>query len=120
MVDENGKITIPGFYDDVMEVSAEERELLGKAPFSEEEYKKAIDVEEVGRGKRFYSNGTTPESGQLLMFVEFGVDIPAKVQKQFFLQKHLQKYHVDWYPTRITIKLLICLKIILKVLLQNQ
>ncbi len=30
MQDENGKVTMPGFYDDVMEVSAEERELLGK------------------------------------------------------------------------------------------
>lgn len=47
MVDDQGKITIPGFYDDVLEVSAEERELLGKAPFNEEEYKKAINVEEL-------------------------------------------------------------------------
>ena len=47
MVDENGKITVPGFYDDVMEVSAEERELLGKAPFNVDEYKKAIDVKEL-------------------------------------------------------------------------
>jgi acetylornithine deacetylase/succinyl-diaminopimelate desuccinylase-like protein len=47
MVDERGKITIPGFYDDVLEVSAEERELLGRAPFNVEEYKKAIDVEEL-------------------------------------------------------------------------
>jgi acetylornithine deacetylase/succinyl-diaminopimelate desuccinylase-like protein len=47
MVDERGKITIPGFYDDVLEVSAEERELLARAPFNVEEYKKAIDVEEL-------------------------------------------------------------------------
>lgn len=47
MVDEKGKVTIPGFYDDVLDVSAEERELLGRAPFNVEEYKKAIDVEEL-------------------------------------------------------------------------
>ncbi|WP_167615495.1 dipeptidase [Maribellus sediminis] len=47
MVDEQGKVTIPGFYDDVLEVSAKERELLGRAPFNEEAYKKAIDVEEL-------------------------------------------------------------------------
>ena len=47
MVDDQGKITIPGFYDNVLEVSTEERELLGRAPFNEEEYKKAIDVEEL-------------------------------------------------------------------------
>ncbi|MEZ5107314.1 MAG: dipeptidase [Draconibacterium sp.] len=45
MVDDHGKITIPGFYDDVIEVSAEERELLGKAPFDVDEYMKAIDVD---------------------------------------------------------------------------
>lgn len=54
MVDEKGKITIPGFYDDVMEVSAEERELLGKAPFNEDEYKKAINVDEL-KGEEGYT-----------------------------------------------------------------
>lgn len=47
MVDEQGKVTIPGFYDDVLEVSAEERALLAEAPFNEAAYKQAIDVEEL-------------------------------------------------------------------------
>jgi acetylornithine deacetylase/succinyl-diaminopimelate desuccinylase-like protein len=47
MVDDKGRITIPGFYDDVMDVSKEERDLLGKAPFDVEEYKKAIGIEEL-------------------------------------------------------------------------
>ncbi|MDZ7741884.1 MAG: dipeptidase [Bacteroidota bacterium] len=47
MVDENGHVTIPGFYDDVEVVSEKERELLNKAPFDDEEYKKAIDVKEL-------------------------------------------------------------------------
>jgi len=47
MVDEHGHITIPGFYDKVLEVSAEERELLAQAPFNLEKYKEAIGVEEV-------------------------------------------------------------------------
>jgi len=54
MVDDKGKITIPGFYNDVLEVSAEERALLAKAPFNVEEYKKAIDVEEL-KGEEGYS-----------------------------------------------------------------
>ncbi len=54
MVDENGKVTIPGFYDDVLEVSEEERDLLAKAPFSVEAYKKAIDVAEL-TGEKGYS-----------------------------------------------------------------
>jgi len=52
--DENGKITIPGFYDDVIEVSLEEREMMAEAPFDKDAYKKAIDVEELA-GERGYS-----------------------------------------------------------------
>jgi len=47
VTDEKGQITIPGFYDDVLVVSDEERAMLGKAPFDVEEYKKAIDVAEL-------------------------------------------------------------------------
>jgi len=53
MVDEKGKVTIPGFYDDVMEVSTEERKLLAKAPFNEDEYKKAIGVNELAGEEGF-------------------------------------------------------------------
>lgn len=45
--DENNHITIPGFYDRVEELSMEEREQMGKRPFSEEEYKNALDIDEV-------------------------------------------------------------------------
>ncbi|WP_346856738.1 dipeptidase [uncultured Draconibacterium sp.] len=54
MVDENGKVTVPGFYENVMDVSAEERNLLAGAPFDVEEYKKAIDVKEL-TGEKGYS-----------------------------------------------------------------
>ena len=54
MTNEKGQITIPGFYDDVLNVSAEERALLAKAPFDVEEYKKAIDVVELA-GEEGYS-----------------------------------------------------------------
>jgi len=47
MHDENNHITIPGFYDDVIEVSTEERAEMAKAPFSLEEYKKELDVDDV-------------------------------------------------------------------------
>lgn len=53
MTDENNHITIPGFYDDVLEASDKERELLNKAPFDVEEYKKAIDVAELLGEKGF-------------------------------------------------------------------
>ena len=54
LTDENNRITIPGFYDDVLEASKEEREEMNKAPFDVEEYKKAIDVAEV-HGEKGYT-----------------------------------------------------------------
>lgn len=51
--DENNHITIPGFYDDVAEVSAEERKLLNAAPFNEEEYKKDLGLKELWGEKGF-------------------------------------------------------------------
>lgn len=59
MTDENNHITIPGFYDDVLFVTDEERKLMAEAPFSEEEYKKAIDVEELQGETGFSTNERT-------------------------------------------------------------
>lgn len=42
--DENNHITIPGFYDDVVELSSEERTELNKAPFDEQAYKKDLGI----------------------------------------------------------------------------
>lgn len=59
MVDENGHITIPGFYDDVIEVTEKERAKMAEAPFSEDEYKKAIDVKELYGEKGYTTNERT-------------------------------------------------------------
>ncbi len=45
--DENNHITIPGFYDDVEDLSEEERAKMGEAPFNKEAYKKAIGIGDV-------------------------------------------------------------------------
>lgn len=47
MHDEDGHITIPGFYDDVEIVSDEEREAMNKAPFDLEKYKKGLGIKKV-------------------------------------------------------------------------
>jgi acetylornithine deacetylase/succinyl-diaminopimelate desuccinylase-like protein len=60
MTDEKGRITIPGFYDDVLDISAEERALLAQAPFNLETYKKSIAVDEIS-GEEGYS--TTERTG---------------------------------------------------------
>jgi len=58
--DEKGHITIPGFYDDVIEVSSAERNIMAKAPFDEKNYKEALDVDELF-GEDGYS--TTERTG---------------------------------------------------------
>ena len=59
--DENNHITIPGFYDKVVELSAEERAEMAKAPFSIEKYCEALDIEDV-YGEKGYS---TMERGSI-------------------------------------------------------
>jgi acetylornithine deacetylase/succinyl-diaminopimelate desuccinylase-like protein len=54
LTDEEGRVTIPGFYDDVRVLSQEEREAIGETPFCIERYKKNLDIEEV-QGEAGYS-----------------------------------------------------------------
>lgn len=52
--DENGKVTIPGFYDKVAALSASEREALNKAPFDLKAYKADLGIAEV-KGEKGYT-----------------------------------------------------------------
>ncbi len=54
--DENNRITIPGFYDKVEELSNEERTEMAKAPFDIEEYKKALDLNAVYGEEGYLTN----------------------------------------------------------------
>lgn len=57
--DENGHITIPGFYDDVLDVSDKERALMAKAPFNLKEYKKSLGIEEEAGEEGYSTNERT-------------------------------------------------------------
>ena len=54
VVDADGRITVPGFYDDVEEVPQAERDMIAHIPFDEEKYKAAIGVRELF-GEKGYS-----------------------------------------------------------------
>lgn len=54
VTDADGRITVPGFYNDVEEVPQAEREMIAHIPFDEEKYKKAIGVNALF-GEKGYS-----------------------------------------------------------------
>ena len=53
MHDDDGRITIPGFYDDVETVSDSEREAMNEAPFDLDKYKKELGIDAVWGEKGF-------------------------------------------------------------------
>ena len=57
--DENNHITIPGFYDDVVEATPEERKLMAAAPYNEKEYSDDLGVTELWGEKGFTTNERT-------------------------------------------------------------
>lgn len=54
LIDEDGRVTVPGFYDKVVELSKADRKMLAKAPFDMKEYKEFLDVKEL-RGEKGYT-----------------------------------------------------------------
>lgn len=57
--DENNHITIPGFYDDVLESTPAERELMAKAPFDEEAFKADLGIKELWGEKGYTTHERT-------------------------------------------------------------
>lgn len=52
--DKNGRVTIPGFYDDVLVVGKAERESMARRPYNHDEFMKSVDVDALG-GEEGYS-----------------------------------------------------------------
>jgi len=57
--DENNHISIPGFYDDVVESTDEERKLMALAPYNEQEFKDDLGIAEVWGEKGYSTNERT-------------------------------------------------------------
>ena len=54
LIDKDGRITVPGFYDKVVELTPDERKMLARAPFDIDEYKQFLDINEV-KGEKGYT-----------------------------------------------------------------
>ena len=57
--DENNHITIPGFYDDIIESTDAERNKMAEAPFDEKEFMTDLGIENVWGEKRYSTNERT-------------------------------------------------------------
>jgi acetylornithine deacetylase/succinyl-diaminopimelate desuccinylase-like protein len=57
--DEDNHVTIPGFYDDVLESTDAERKLMSMAPYNDEDYKKDLGVKELWGEKNYSTNERT-------------------------------------------------------------
>ena len=53
-MDDKGRVTIPGFYDKVEELSQKERDLIAQIPFDEQKYCEELEVDAV-KGEEGYS-----------------------------------------------------------------
>jgi acetylornithine deacetylase/succinyl-diaminopimelate desuccinylase-like protein len=86
MHDDNGRVSLPGFYDDVRALSAHEREGLERVPYSDDEWKETTGVPalwgELGYGtlERVGARPTLEVNGMIGGFTEEGAKtvIPAK------------------------------------------
>ncbi len=121
--DENNHITIPGFYDDVVEAGAEERKLMAKAPFDEAAYKKDLGVKELVGEKGYTTNertgirptlelngiwgGYTGEGAKTVLPSKAFAKVSARLvpnQSHHKITEKLIKYFTSIAPAGVTVK----------------
>ncbi|MET0244672.1 MAG: dipeptidase, partial [Flavitalea sp.] len=121
--DENNHITIPGFYDDVVESPDAERKLMAQAPFSEQEYKDDLGVSSLWGEKGFSTNertgirptlelngiwgGYTGEGAKTVLPSKASAKISARLvpnQSSDVITEKLLKYFKEIAPAGVTVK----------------
>lgn len=121
--DENNHITIPGFYDDVVEATSAERKLMAAAPFDEKEYKDDLGIKELWGEKGYTTNertgirptlelngiwgGYTGEGSKTVLPSKATAKISARLvpnQSSTKITEKLLKYFRDIAPAGVTVK----------------
>lgn len=121
--DENNHITIPGFYDDVVEATPAERKLMAEAPFDEKEYKADLGIKELWGEKGYTTNertgirptlelngiwgGYTGEGSKTVLPSKATAKISARLvpnQSSAKITEKLLKYFRDIAPAGVTVK----------------
>lgn len=111
VTDKDGRITIPGFYDEVEEVPQAEREMIAHIPFDEKKYKEAIGVKELF-GEKGYS--TLERNSCRPSFDVCGIwgGYTGEGSKTVLPRKRMRKFPADWLRIRIITRFRRCLQII--------
>jgi acetylornithine deacetylase/succinyl-diaminopimelate desuccinylase-like protein len=105
LTNERNEITIPGFYDEVLVLSDEERKEMAKEPFNLDEYRKELDIDEVS-GEEGYSTlertGIRPSldvNGIWGGYIEEGAKtvLPSKAHAKISMRlvPHQKSFEVD-------------------------
>ena len=121
--DANNHITIPGFYDDVVEATEAERKLMAAAPYNEGEYKKDLGVTELWGEKGYTTNertgirptielngiwgGYTGEGAKTVLPSKATAKISARLvpnQSSKVITEKLLKYFKEIAPAGVTVK----------------
>lgn len=123
VLDKNNHITIPHFYDDVLEATAEERVLLNKAPYNEDNYKKGVGVKTL-RGENGFTTiervgirptfdlcgiwgGYTGEGSKTVLPSKASAKISCRLvpnQDHHKIAKMFQEYFKSIAPEYVTVK----------------
>ncbi len=121
--DEGNRITIPGFYDDVVELSMEERSEMARAPFSIEAFRKGINIKKEN-GEKGYSpmehtgirpsldvngiwGGYTGKGAKTILPSKASAKISMRLvpnQKSDKIEKLFKKYFESIAPESVTVK----------------
>lgn len=109
ITDADGRITIPGFYDDVEDVSPAEREMIAQIPFDEAKYKAAIGVDELF-GEKDIPRWNAIVAVLPSISAASGAVIWKRAARRSFLPKHTPKFPAVWFRIRIMRRFRNCLK----------
>lgn len=110
VVDADGRITVPGFYDDVEEVPQAERDMIAHIPFDETKYKAAIGVKELF-GEKVTAHWNVTVAARRSTFAAFGEAIQAKVRRRCCRRKPMPRCRAVSFRTRTTTRFHSCCRL---------
>ncbi|MCO5188029.1 MAG: peptidase dimerization domain-containing protein [Anaerolineae bacterium] len=101
LIDADGHILIPGFYDDVLPLEAEERERINAFPFDEEAWLQRILVTESWGVPEYTTLERTGARPTLDVNGIIGGYTGDGARRRLFRARHTPRCRCGWYPIKI-------------------